>query len=64
MGVVGREVLPCFDFSGEGFVAAEWDIGYTRADAFIIEVELEDVGDSNTADTIDDDVEFVAEFGS
>ncbi len=63
MGVVGREVLPCFDFSGEGFVAAEWDIGYTRADAFIIEVELEDVGDSNTADTIDDDVEFVGEFG-
>jgi hypothetical protein len=63
VGVVGREVLPCFDFSGEGFVAAEWDIGYTRADAFIIEVELEDVGDSNTADTIDDDVEFVGEFG-
>jgi hypothetical protein len=63
VGVVGREVLPCFDFSGEGFVAAEWDIGYTRADAFIIEVELEDVGNSNTADTIDDDVEFVGEFG-
>jgi hypothetical protein len=63
VGVVGREVLPCFDFSGEGFVAAEWDIGYTRADAFIIEVELEYVGDSNTADTIDDDVEFVGEFG-
>jgi len=63
VGVVGREVLPCFDFSGEGFVAAEWDIGYTRADAFIIEVELEDVGDSNTANTIDDDVEFVGEFG-
>ncbi len=63
MGVVGREVLPCLDFSGEGFVAAEWYIGYTCADAFIIEVELEDVGDSNTADTIDDDVEFVGEFG-
>ena len=55
--------MPCFDFSGEGFVTAEWYIGYTRADAFIIEVELEDVGDSNTADTIDDDVEFVGEFG-
>jgi hypothetical protein len=63
VGVVGREVLPCFDFSGEGFVTAEWYVGYTRADAFIIEVELEDVGDSNTADTIDDDVEFVGEFG-
>jgi hypothetical protein len=24
---------------------------------------LEDVGDSNTANTIDDDVEFVGEFG-
>jgi hypothetical protein len=44
-------------------VAAEWYVGYTRVDAFIIEVELEDVGDSNIADTIDDDVEFVGEFG-
>ena len=44
-------------------MAAEWYVGYTRTDAFIIEVELEDVGDSNTADTIDDDVEFVGEFG-
>ena len=32
-------------------------------DAFIIEVELEDVGNSNTANTIDDDIEFVGEFG-
>jgi hypothetical protein len=63
VGIVGREVLPCLDFSGEWFVAAEWYVGYTRADAFIIEVELEDVGDSNTANTIDDDIEFVGEFG-
>ncbi len=37
---------------------AEWYLGYTRADAFIIEVELED-----TTDTIDDDIKFVGEFG-
>ena len=62
MRVVGCEVLTCFEFSGEGFVTAEWYIGYTRADAFIIEVELEDVGDSNTSNTIDNDVEFVGKF--
>jgi len=44
-------------------VDAEWYLGYTRTDAFIIEFELEDVGDSNTADTIDDDIKFVGEFG-
>ena len=44
-------------------MAAEWYVGYTRADAFIIELELEIAGNSNTANTIDDDVEFVGEFG-
>ena len=45
-------------------MAAEWYVGYTRADAFIIEVELEDVGDSNTANTVYDDVVCVASVGT
>ena len=45
-------------------MAAEWYVGYMRADAFIIEVELEDIGDSNTANTVYDDVVFVASVGT
>ncbi len=44
-------------------MAAEGYIGDARLYAIIIEVELEDVSDSNTADTIDNNVEFVGKFG-
>jgi hypothetical protein len=44
-------------------VAAEGYIGDVRSYAIIIEVELEDVSDSNTANTIDNNVEFVGKFG-
>ena len=62
MRVVGCEVLPCLDFSWEGFVAGEWYVGDVCTDAFIVKVELEDVGNSNTSNTIDNDVEFVGKF--
>ncbi len=44
-------------------MAAERYIGDACLYAIIIEVELEDVSDSNTTDTIDNNVEFVGEFG-
>ena len=43
-------------------MAAEGYIGDTCVYAIIIEVDLEDVSDGNTADTIDNYVEFVGEF--
>ncbi len=54
--------MPCLGLSGEGFAAAEGYIGDGRLHAIIIEVELEDVSNSNTADTIDNNVEFVGKF--
>jgi hypothetical protein len=44
-------------------VAAEGHIGDACLYAIIIEVELEDISDSNTAKTIDNNVEFVGKFG-
>jgi hypothetical protein len=44
-------------------VAAEGYIGDARVYAIIIEVELEDVSNSNTTNTIDNNVEFVGKFG-
>ncbi len=44
-------------------MAAEGNIGDARLYAIIIEVELEDVSDSNTANTIDNNIEFVGKFG-
>ncbi len=44
-------------------MAAEGYIGDTCLYAIIIEVELEDVSNSNTANTIDNNVEFVGKFG-
>ena len=44
-------------------MAAEGYIGDARVYAIIIEVELEDVSNSNTADTIDNNVECVGKFG-
>ncbi len=55
--------MPCLGLSGEGFVAAERYIGDARLYAIIIEVELEEVSNSNTANTIDNNVEFVGKFG-
>jgi hypothetical protein len=63
MRVVWGEVVPCLGLSGEGFVAAERYIGDARLYAIIIEVELEEVSNSNTANTIDNNVEFVGKFG-
>jgi hypothetical protein len=54
--------LPCLDLSGEGFVATEGYICDACTYAIIIKVELEDVSDSNTADTIDNNVEFVGKL--
>ncbi len=44
-------------------MAAEGYIGDPCLYAIIIEVELEDISDSNTADTIDNNIEFVGKFG-
>ncbi len=44
-------------------MAAEGYIGDARSYAIIIEVELEDISDSNTANTIDNNLEFVGKFG-
>ncbi len=44
-------------------MVAEGYIGDACSYAIIIEVELEDVSDSNTANTIDNNVEFVGKFG-
>ncbi len=44
-------------------MAAEGYIGDACLYANIIEVELEDDSNSNTADTIDNNVEFVGKFG-
>ncbi len=55
--------MPCLGLSGEGFLAAEGYIGDARLYAIIIEVELEDISDSNTANTIDNNVEFMGKLG-
>ncbi len=44
-------------------MAAEGYIGGACLYAIIIEVELEDASNSNTANTIDNNVEFVGKFG-
>ncbi len=44
-------------------MAAEEYIGDACLYAIIIEVELEDVSNSNTTDTIDNNVEFLGKFG-
>ncbi len=54
--------MPCLNLSGKGFVAAKGYICDTCMYVIIIEVELEDVSNSNTANTIDDNVEFVGKF--
>ena len=55
--------MPCLDLSGEGFAAAEGKVGDACSYAIIIEVELaEDISNGNTADTIDNNVEFVGKF--
>ncbi len=54
--------MPCLDLSGEGFVAAEGYVCDACTYAIIIEVELEDVGNSNAANTIDNNIEFVGKF--
>ena len=55
--------MPCLDLSGEGFVAAEGYVGDVCLSAIIIEVELEDISNGNTADTIDKYMEFVGKLG-
>ncbi len=55
--------MPCLGLSGEGFVAAEGYIGDAHLYAIIIELELEDISDSNTTNTIDSNIEFVSKFG-
>ncbi len=59
MGVVRCEVVPSLDLSREGFMAAKGDIGDLSSYTIIIKVELEDISNSNTTNTIDDDIEFV-----
>ena len=59
MGVVQCEVVPNLDLSREGFMAAKGDIGDSGWYTIIIKVELEDISNSNTTNTIDNDVEFV-----
>ncbi len=59
MGVVRCEVVPSLDLSREGFMAAKGDIGDLGSYTIIIKVELEDISNSNTTNTIDNDVEFV-----
>ena len=59
MGVVQCEVVPSLNLSREGFMAAKGDIGDSGSYTIIIKVELEDISNSNTTNTIDNDVEFV-----
>ncbi len=44
-------------------MAAEGYIRDARLYAIMIEVELEDISDSNTANTIDNNIELVGKFG-
>ena len=59
----GCEVGPGFGVCGKRLVHVEWDMVDEGADATIIKVHGVDVADCNTANTIDDDIIFVASVG-
>ena len=60
----GCEVGPGFGVCDKGLVHVVWDVGDEGADAAIVEVHGVDVSNSNTANTVDDDVVFVASVGA
>jgi hypothetical protein len=59
----GCEVGPGFRVCGKRLVHVEWDVVDEGEDAAIIKVHGVDDADCDTANTIDDDIVFVASVG-